>query len=62
MVTNTSVVTDTRHGCLEQEGLTGKDKRSYSGVMEIYSRFFFLSVELLPFIFFNINLFILIGY
>ena len=47
MVTNTSVVTDTRHGCLEQEGLTGKDKRSYSGVMEIYSRFFFLSVELL---------------
>ena len=41
MVTNSSVVTDTRHGCLEQEGLTGKDKRSYSGVMDIYSRFFF---------------------
>ena len=60
MVTNSSVVTDTRHGCLEQEGLTGKDKRSYSGVMDIYSKFFFLVWNYFP-LFFNINLFILIG-
>ena len=38
MVTDASVVIEIKHGCLEQEGLTGEDKRSYSGVMEIYSR------------------------
>ena len=60
MVTNTSVVIDTRHGCLEKEELTRKDKRSYSGVMEIYSRFFF-ECEITSLYFFNINSFILIG-